>query len=283
METPTCNTIEMMIEILLLVSVLGSYAIAISDNFNLTVTIPPGYALQNYLCSGSLKSNTNTTVHVLLDDGEHRISTGPFCNIFNEVHLAITGFSMKNTTVRCEEEGRVFQFTSVRTLTLDRIVFINCDIQLVSINDTRITNCTFEKNAILLVSSNNTFIRSCLFHRSSAVAYPYDDNVVLCIKSTGSFIIENCTFQNNRARNVVHLLRSTGDATIIDCTFQYNSVTNREGGGALMLTEFSGIISITNCQFQDNSAIGGGGGGAWWCCVGWIKRRCKHHKLHISE
>ena len=141
--------IEMMIEILLLLSVLGSYAIAISDQFNLTVTIPPGYALQNYLCSGSLKSNTTTTVHVLLDDGEHRISTGPFCTIFNEVHLAITGFSMQkqNTTIRCEGEGSVFQFTSVRTLALDRIAFINCGIKLVSINDTRITNCTFEKKS----------------------------------------------------------------------------------------------------------------------------------------
>ena len=68
--------------------------IAIADRFNLTVTIPPGYALQNYLCSGSLKSNTNTTVHLVLDDGEHHISTGLFCTIFNEVHLAITGFSM---------------------------------------------------------------------------------------------------------------------------------------------------------------------------------------------
>ena len=97
----------------------------------------------------------------------------------------------------------MFQFTSVRTLTLERIAFINCGIQLLSINDTRITNCTFEKNAILLVSSNNTRIRSCLFHSSSAdsaIGYRY---VMLFIKSTGNVIIENCTFQNNRARNVI--------------------------------------------------------------------------------
>ena len=67
----------MMIEISLLVSVLGSYAIAISDQFNLTVTIPPGYALQNYLCSGSLKSNTggNRPTTVVLDDTMENIAS----------------------------------------------------------------------------------------------------------------------------------------------------------------------------------------------------------------
>ena len=246
-----------MIEISLLLSVLGSYAIAISDQFNLTVTIPSGYALQNYLCSGSLNSNTNTTVHVLLDDGEHRISTGPFCTIFNEVHLAITGFSTQNTIVRCEGEGRVFQFTSVRTLTLERIVLINCGIQLVSINDTRITNCTFEKNAILLVSSNNTRIRSCLFHTNSVDSAAV---VLFFIESTGNFIIEYCTFENNSAENVVGFLGSTGNITITNCTFQNNSATNSEGGGAVWLKAFNGIISVTNCKFQDNSATNSDGG-----------------------
>ena len=260
-----------MIEILLLLSVLGSYAIAISDQFNLTVTIPPGYALQNYLCNGSLKSNTNTSVHVLLDEGEHRISTGPFCTIFNEVHLAITGFSMQNTTVRCEGEGRVLQFTSVRTWTSERIAFINCGIQLVSINDTRITNCTFEKNAILLESSNNISIRSCFFHSNSAdstIGYRY---VMLFINSTGNVIIENCTFQNNSAANVVRLLRSTGNITITNCTFQNNSANNSEGGGAVWLKAMHrvggavGLISLkanvtfANCTFQNNSAFAGGG------------------------
>ena len=47
--------------------------VVMSDEVNLTATIPPGYALQDYLCSGSLKSNTI----VVLDDGEYRIASGP--------------------------------------------------------------------------------------------------------------------------------------------------------------------------------------------------------------
>ena len=142
----------------------------------------------------------------------------------------------------------MFQFTSVRTLTLESIAFINCGIQLVSINDTRITNCTFEKNAILLVSSNNTRIRSCLFHSSSADSATV---VLFFIESTGNVIIENCSFENNSAENVVGLLRSTGDITITNCTFQNNSANN---SGVVWFKTFNGIISVTNCKFQNNSA-----------------------------
>ena len=77
-----------------------------SDEVNLTATIPPGYALQDYLCSGPLKSNTT----VVMDDGEHRISSGP---LFNEGNITITGSLMKNTIVCCEDEQRVIQFSSV--------------------------------------------------------------------------------------------------------------------------------------------------------------------------
>ena len=55
----------------MVIAVLGSYVVVMSDEVNLTATIPPGYALQDYLCSGPLKSNTT----VVLDDGEHRISS----------------------------------------------------------------------------------------------------------------------------------------------------------------------------------------------------------------
>ena len=48
----------------LVLSILGNYVVS------LTATIPPDYALQDvdYLCNGSLKSNTT----VVLDGGEHR-------------------------------------------------------------------------------------------------------------------------------------------------------------------------------------------------------------------
>ena len=118
-----------------MVSVLGSYAVVMSNEVKLAATIPPGYGLQDYLCSGPLKSNTT----VVLDDGEHRISSEPPCDISSEGNIAITGSS--NTTVRCEGEGRVLQFSSVQKLTLERIIFISCLIELVSIENTVMINC----------------------------------------------------------------------------------------------------------------------------------------------
>ena len=79
----------MMIQMVFVLCVLGpwDYVVVMSDEVNLTATIPPGYALQDYLCSGPLKSNTT----VVLDDGEHRISSGPPCDIFNGSSITIKG------------------------------------------------------------------------------------------------------------------------------------------------------------------------------------------------
>ena len=84
-------------------SILGSYVVS------LTATIPPDYALQDvdYLCNGSLKSNTT----VVLDGGEHRISTT--CTISNISNVTIMGSSINSTTIRCEE-GSGLQFDSVQ-------------------------------------------------------------------------------------------------------------------------------------------------------------------------
>ena len=93
---------------------------------SITATIPPDYALQDvdYLCNGSLKSNTT----VILDGAwEHRISTT--CNIFNIDNVTIMGSSINSTTIRCEE-GSGIQFVSVQQLTMERVTFISCGIIL---------------------------------------------------------------------------------------------------------------------------------------------------------
>ena len=48
-----------------------------------TATIPPGYALQEHLCSGQLELNTT----LVLSDGEHRISSGPPCDV-STIHFS---------------------------------------------------------------------------------------------------------------------------------------------------------------------------------------------------
>ena len=239
----------MMIQMVLVLCALGSYVAVMSEEVNLTATIPPGYTLQDYLCSGSLKSNTT----VMLDDGEHRISSGPPCDIFNGSSITIKGSSMKNTTVRCERKGRVLRFSSIQELTLERMKFISCGIQLVSIENTGITNCTFqsssmEKGVIWSQLSANIDITSCVFQNNSY------GGAVRLDGSTGDISITNCTFQNNiGVCGVMNSDGSQGNVSITNCTFQNNS-------GAMQLNALQGDVNITNCTFQNNFGTGTSGG-----------------------
>ena len=219
-----------------------------------TATIPPGYALQEHLCSGQLELNTN----LVLSDGEHRISSGPPCHVSTRSNISIVGSSMKNTTVHCEGEGRVFEFISAQTLSTERITFINCGIHLISIENILITDCTFQDKSnttIFAESVNNRSsikIEYCLFINNNGY---YGGGVWLNL-STGNVSISNCTFQNNTATfgGGVRLLLLTGNVSISHCTFQNNTATYGDGVSLQLLT---GNVSISHCTFQNN---GGGGG-----------------------
>ena len=260
--------------------------LGISDRVNLSATIPPGrYTLQDYLCSGLLKSN----MAIELDDGEHRISPGPLCHIFNESNITITGSSTTTTIVRCEGEGRGFAFISVLNLTIKNITFINCGQQLHSPENVLFTDCLFQNNsnvAISLISSVNTNIANCIFEGNSATD-GYGGGAVWLSGSIVNVSITNCTFQNNNASNggAVAVNGSTVDVSITNCTFQHNSATyggavwldgstlnvhildctfqnngNASKGGAVWLSGSTGNVSITNCTFLNNEAYVNGGG-----------------------
>ena len=250
-----------MIQMVLVLSVLGSYAVVMSDEVSLTATIPPGYALQDYLCSGPLKSNTT----VVLDDGEHRISSRPPCDISNKSNIMITGSSMKNTTVRCVGKRTMLRFSSVQKLTLERMIFISCRIELVSIENTVMTNCTFQDAlgygaaVMLRISTGNFSITYCTFQNNNTTIH----GAVWLYGSTGNVSITYCTFQNNSATGgigggAVGLIESTGNVSITHCTFQNNSATNH-GGAVWLYPGSTGDVSITYCTFQNNSATNGGG------------------------
>ena len=261
----------LIIDLFIALSLLGSY-VTRSDQVNTTITIPPGSALQDYLCSGPLQSNMT----VVLEDGEHRIASQPTCNITTEGSVTMTGSldSTKRTVVRCESKmSAVFANFSVQMLTMERITFINCGIQLVSIESTLIVNCTFEDStsgaissntnvltdtligaAILYGSTGNVSITGCTFQNNSA----FYGSAVRLDGSTGDVSITGCTFQDNSARGnggVVRLYGSTGDVSITGCTFQNNSASF---GGVVMLDVSTGNVSITGCTFQNNSAFYGG-------------------------
>ena len=218
-----------MIALLFIVLIVGRYVDARSDQ---VVTIQPGYALQDYLCNGTLQSN----ITVVLDGGEHRLSSERSCNIFNEGGgITITGSSTQRLiTVRCEGEGRTFVFVSLQKLTVERITFINCGIELTSIEITFILNCTFRNCPNRAISSKSS--------------------------TTGIISITNCSFLDNRAvgdGGAVSLSGSFDNAYITDCTFQNNRAFYN--GGAVSLSGSFDNAYITDCTFQDNRAFYNGG------------------------
>ena len=231
---------------------------------SLTATILPDYALQDvdYLCNGSLKSNTT----VVLDGGEHRISTN--CTISNMDNITIMGSSINSTTIRCEE-GSGLQFFSVQQLTMERLTFISCGIILTNSKNILITDCIFQNNiatcydgrggtVTLWGSAGYVGITNCIFQNNSAT---YNGGAVWLFASTGNVSITNCIFQNNSATyggGAVGLELLTGIVSLTNCTFQINNATN--DGGAVWLTLLSGNVSITKCTFQNNSATYDGGG-----------------------
>ena len=233
----------------LVLSILGSYVVS------LTATIPPDYAVQDvdYLCNGSLKSNTT----VVLDGGEHRIST--ICTISNIDNVTIMGSSINSTMIRCEE-GSGLQFVSVQQLTLERMTFISCGISLTDTENTLIKTCIFQDSiatdyfgsAVTMIGSTGYFsIQNCTFQNNSATVT--DGGAMLFYGSTGNVSITNCIFQNNSATysGVVLLSRSTGNVSITNCIFQNNSATY---SSVVLLSGSTGNVSITNCIFQNNSA-----------------------------
>ena len=244
------------IDLFIALSLLGSYVR--SDQVNTTVTIPPGSALQDYLCNETLQSNMT----VVLEGGEHIISSEPLCDIVDKGSVTITGSldSTKRTIVRCESQtSSVFAFVLGQMLAMERITFINCGIQLLSIENSFVVNCTFQdstRGAVMFEgSTGNVSITDCTFQRNTGYG---GGGAVRLHGSTGDVSITGCTFQNNSAGygGAVSLYGSTGDVSITDCTFQRN--TGYGGGGAVRLYGSTGDVSITGCTFQNNNAGHGG-------------------------
>ena len=175
-----------------------------SDQVNTTVTIPPGSDLQDYLCSGPLQSNMT----VVLEGGEHRISSQPSCSIVNNGSITITGSlnSAKRTIVRCQSKTRVLAFVSVQTLIMERITFGNCGLQIVTIENTSIVNCTFLDSTNII---NVTYFGAVMLNGSAGYVsitgstfQSYGGGVVMLDVQHGDVRMQDCTFQNNIARHL---------------------------------------------------------------------------------
>ena len=245
-------TLATMIENIVVLFFLWNCIAVRPDQVDPTVTIPPGSALLDYLCSGPLEPN----ITVVLDDGEYRVSSVTSCNIANDGSVMLMGSSARRTIVRCHVEMRAFAFVSVQMLAVERITFINCGIELVSVENTYISNCIFQRSSNVAISSKsscNIHIANCVFSDARGGAATLDG-------STGNVNFSNCTFQNNFAPYGGALMLygsgySVGSVSVTSCTFQMNSGV---WGGAVVMSGSIDIVIVTNSTFLDNSASFGG-------------------------
>ena len=88
---------------------------------SVAVSSEGGPSLEEYLCNGTL--NSNTTLE--LSAGEHHIPPGRSCRISNLTNIGISGEAAENTTIQCHGDGG-FEFAAVTNLTIQRVTFLGC-------------------------------------------------------------------------------------------------------------------------------------------------------------
>ena len=95
---------------------------ALADS--ITISIPAGNptALQEYLCNGTLLSNTTLELH----QGVHVITRTGFCIVgTNLTNIRITGAGKSETKVICR--GRWgFGFNGTQNVTIEGLAFVDC-------------------------------------------------------------------------------------------------------------------------------------------------------------
>ena len=88
---------------------------------SIAVSSEGGPSLEEYLCNGTL--NSNTTLE--LSTGDHRIPPGRLCRVSNLTNVGISGVAAERTTVQCHGDGG-FEFAAITNLTIQRVTFLGC-------------------------------------------------------------------------------------------------------------------------------------------------------------
>ena len=212
---------------------VGFFLLAIIGNHvvrSAYVQVSPGEALQNYLCNGSLL-RSNTTI--LLIPGEHLISSGQFCSIFNVSNVSITGSSREDTTIRCQGNGGL-GFIFARHLIIEGITLVGCG---------QTTNLEGRISVTLLFQlSLNVSIQHCTFQNNNA-------SYTVRVQSSWMVDIVSCVFQNNTNTEEdggAILVEDSTSITITDCTFRGSRFS-----WYVINALYSYIVSVSACIFHD--------------------------------
>ena len=120
-----CTSIHAMAPVLVIITsftILGIAFGALADG--LTISIPAGNPsdLQDYLCNGSLSSNTT----LQLQQGVHVISREGFCSVdVRRMNIRLTGAGMRETTINCTRKWG-FGFSSAQNVVVEGLAFDSC-------------------------------------------------------------------------------------------------------------------------------------------------------------
>ena len=242
---------------ILLLAVLGGYAVVKSK----VIVISPGDSLQNYLCNGSLQSNTT----LVLGTGEHRISSGPLgCFVSNVSNVMILGSNSGESSIRCQGDGQCMRISArgVQNLTIEQVNFIACGnesalsaiIFLELVNYVSLRHCTFRSNSpgysVAAESSGNIEISNCTFQQSSELFSSDGSGAIRLDGSTDDTTISDCTFVENNNALLISISNSNGKIYISNCIFRNNTLASY----LIRVTESRESIQISNCSFDNNTA-----------------------------
>ena len=235
---------------------------ALADN--ITISIPAGNptALQEYLCNGTLPSNTT----LQLQRGLHVITrtlTSPCIVGTNLKNIRITGAGKSETKVICR--GRWgFWFNGAQNITIEGLAFFNCGginfsvLSLSSAHSVSVNNVTFSNSSGYgvyglaltdFVMSNVDFGACECFSGSACSGAQFNgsgSNLTL-------ITIEKCTFVGLCAGGLN--VREYVYVQIRESSFSGNTSTSA-------LVASASNVSVFNCSFIGNVATGPGYGAA---------------------
>ena len=162
--------------------------------------------------------------------------------------------SESGAAVRTTAKGLTVENSSFNS---NKAVISGADIHIVGA-DAKITNCNFSNAharlygaSISVLASNATF-DNCIFEGNTGDAY----GGAVYVNSNGRYTtFRNSTFKSNKGQTGGALAISPYLVSIVDCYFEDNSAVGH--GGAVYISAMS--CEIKNSEFVNNSAASGGG------------------------
>jgi hypothetical protein len=272
----------------------------IKQPMTITINSPIEASLDTALCNGStvilafdgviaISSTKVVTSDVILDGTGHNVTISGSNNVGvfivnSGVHLTLRNLTVANGYAIGGGGG----ILNNGIVTLDSCTFSNN----VAVGTTSGNGGAIDNGfAGTLVANNCTFVSNCAAGGTSANGYVIGGGGG-GILNNGIATLDNCTFSNNVAVGTTSG-NGTGGAifngpagrlVVNDCTFASNRATGGTGGGGANGAgeygaghpgddggvglgggiynndELSGSVTITNCTFYNNQAIGGNGG-----------------------